>query len=349
MAGSFFARLIPSLSPGMVSLERLGFEPCEPSTRRSLEGALGAFVGGFNRARRIRDDEALAENLRRSFDSHHVGFAYEGAGGQRAMLDLLLPWHRGRFKEFTSGAAADHDYIAAVGAGLILARFPRGASLVGPFMRRLDPLLAWCIPDGYGFSCGLARHGQWIDRRQPPPSSFPPFAARLFDAGLGRSLWWLKGASPTKIRSAIERFPETRQSHLWFGVGLACAYAGGLSAAQLRRLRTVAGAGAVDLLAGVPFACWLRQKGGNPSPSTDLASRELLGTDADSAASRLRALFEETLAEESRNEEELRSRTFDQLRLRLVEYISSGDSSVARVRVRELNQAVSRNRSQVRA
>lgn len=320
--GALFARLLPGVSPLEAGFERRGFAPCEPELQRHLEAAVGAFIAGFNLAREDGDDELLAGRLRRSHGPHLVGFAFEGAGAERATRDLLSLGRSRRLEAFTHGAAADHDYIATVGAGLALARLPWGARLLHRTMNALDPRLAWCAADGVGFYHGVFRHRTWIERCAAPPRFLSPFTRRLFDAGLGRSLWWVQGASPRRIRAAVDRFAAARRPELWFGVGLACSYAGGVDAGTLHALLAEAGPARADLLAGVPFACRLRQKGRNPSAATELAARELLETDADTGAALLAALAEATLRETSGNEATLRYGSYEQLRRRLAEALA---------------------------
>jgi enediyne biosynthesis protein E3 len=329
MGRSISSRLVPRLSPGAASFERRGFEPCEPEARRHLEAALGAFVAGVNAAREEGDDDALAGRLRQSHSSHLVGFAFEGAGAERAARDLLTPWPSRRLETFTHGAAADHDYIATVGAGLVLAMLPWGPRLLHRYMSALDPLLAWCVADGVGFHHGLFRHRVWVESCAAAPRHFAPFARQLFDAGLGRSLWWVKGASPRRIRLAIDRFAAERRPDLWFGVGLACSYAGGVEAETLRALLAEAGSARIDLLAGVPFACRLRQKAGNPSAATELAAQVLLASDADTAASLLADLANATSRETGTDEATLRFGGYAQLRRRLAQALLAEDSARA--------------------
>ncbi|HTQ80289.1 MAG TPA: DUF1702 family protein [Thermoanaerobaculia bacterium] len=318
------ARLTPRLSPEEASFARRGFEPCDTAVRRHLEAIVATFISGFNAARRESDDAALAGWLRESFHPHWVGFAFEGAGAARAAEDLVTPWRSRRLETFTHGTAADHDYIATVGAGLALARLPFAARWLDRYSRTIDPLLAWCVADGVGFYHGMFRHRSAIGRCAAPPAYLSAAERQLFDAGLGRSLWWVEGASPERIRGAIARFPAARQAELWCGVGLACAYAGGVGAQALRTLLAHAGAARSDLLSGVPFACRLRQKGANPSAMTDLAAQILLASDAETCAQFLVDLQSAVFAEAGGDEGRVRAHGYGEIRRRLVEALSAG-------------------------
>ena len=120
-----------------------------------------------------------------------------------------------------------------VGLGWALARLRRS---VTPYLARLDPLLGWLVVDGYGFHEGYFDWPRYIERRAIP-SRLNGYERRVFDQGLGRSLWFVKGADVAAVASAIDTFPSARRDDLWSGVGLACAYAGGCGRAAIESLR----------------------------------------------------------------------------------------------------------------
>ena len=266
------------------SFDRRGFDACGPVLRAKLEGMLLAFIDGYHLALKNSHPEMLAEKLRAQFDDHHVGFAFEGVGMCLALFDLLALSKHSRMRAFTDGAGSAHDYIVTVGAGFACARVPWGLRAMDGYARKLDPLIAWCVPDGYGFHQGFFHHKRFIDTAAEPPASFTGYSRELFDSGIGRSLWWVKGANPERIREAIDAFPKARRPELWSGVGVAASYAGGVAADDLLGLRQLSGPYRADFLTGVPFAARLRQKGGNHSPVTNLACRVLLDMTADEAA-----------------------------------------------------------------
>lgn len=272
------------ISPQEVSFEACGFDACDPRVQTKLEAIGHVFVEGYRLALEIPDDEQLAATLERTFDPHHVGFAFEGAGFYYALLDVLMPWRRSRLRAFTGGVARAHDYVVTVGAGFALARVPWGRRRLPHYLQKLDPMLAWCVPDGYGFHQGFFHHRRFVERCEAPPPGWPAYARQLFDAGLGRSLWWVEGADPERLKHAIDRFPESRRAELWCGVGLACAYAGGVEDDVVRALPEYAGLFRADLFSGLPFAARMRQKGENPSPWTERVCNVLLDRTADQAA-----------------------------------------------------------------
>jgi uncharacterized protein DUF1702 len=303
MPVSALRRWLLAIPPRAASFVELGFAPCDADVRGRLEQVLETFIQGFNLCLSIGDPGELAATLRHRFDAHHVGFAFEGAGMYFALLDLLTPWRPSRLHAFLDGPGRDHDTIVAVGAGFAVARLPWGRRLWPRYSRRLDPLVAWCVPDGYGFHEGMRDPDRYVSGQAEPPAVWPGFARQLFDAGLGRSLWWSQGASPRRIRQAIDAFPAARRAEMWCGVGVAASYAGGAGDEALRALRELAGSYRADLLSGVPFAARMRKKGGNPSPVTDRACELLLSCGPDDASDWIVATLERILADESAGRE----------------------------------------------
>jgi enediyne biosynthesis protein E3 len=281
------------------SFAELGFAPCDAAVRGALERVLETFLYGYNLSLVLDDPAELAAELRSQLDSHHVGFAFEGAGMSYALRDLLAPWRPSRLRAFLDGPGRDHDYITAVGAGFAIAHVPWGRRLWPWYSRRLDPLIAWCLPDGYGFHQGMLHLQRYLEGRAPPVAGMPDFAGQLFDSGLGRSLWWSQGAAPRRIARVIDAFPPARRPEMWCGIGLAAAYAGGAGEGALLELHELAGPCRADFLSGIPFATRMRQKGRNPSPVTDRACELLLGRSAEEASDWIAATFEHVVADAS--------------------------------------------------
>jgi len=280
----FFLKQPLTIRSKEASFAERGFEVPDPDLCQKLEGMLGSFIAGYNLAVRTSDSAKLVDRLHRKFDNHHVGFAFEGVGLYLAMLDLMVPGRSDRLARFVRGVGKDHDYIVVVGAGFAIARLPWGLRNMNHYLETLDPLMAWCVPDGYGFHQGFFHHTRYIDGAKDPPKELGSFGARLFDSGVGRAMWWVKCAQPRGIRAAIDRFPETRRAELWNGVGVAAAYAGGVGVSALQSLRDLSGSYQADFLSGLPFAARLRQKAGNYSDTTELACSVLLGMSTDETA-----------------------------------------------------------------
>ncbi len=197
-----------------------------------------------------------------------------------ALLDLVAPWPSRRFAQFLNGAAAPHIYMAYVGAGWALARTsPRLAWRLG----KLDPLLRWLMFDGYGFHEGYFHHDQAIDK-QRRPRSLLGYELNAFDQGLGRSLWFVKGANVRAATTTVTSFPEPRRPDLWSGLGLAVAYAGGADADDIDALIAASGSHRASVAQGVAFAAKARERAGNLTPHTEFACQTICAMSAGAAA-----------------------------------------------------------------
>jgi hypothetical protein len=240
------------------------------------------FVSGYNAAIRDLRLPALVRHLD-AIESELRGFAYEGAGMALEVLDLVSPWQRDRFRRFVEGPGDRHAYMVHIGAGWAWARL---RPLVPRLERRLaglDPLLGWFALDGYGFHAGFFAPERSITARRRPRSLRAALGS-AFDCGLGRSLWFATGAEPAAAARAIERFAAERRADLWSGCGLAAAYAGGVPAAALLGLRSLAGRHRAALAQGAAFAARARERAGNPAAHTDLAVSLLCNMSAPEAA-----------------------------------------------------------------
>ncbi|MDQ2696931.1 MAG: DUF1702 family protein [Pseudomonadota bacterium] len=258
--------------------ESRGFQTTAPGIQAHLERIGNTFVHGYHAALRDTDPQRLGQALD-GVAAPLRGFAFEGAAMGLMLLDLLSPWKSARLDAFLRGPGADHIYMVHVGAGWAMARLPWGRRR----LNRLDPLLRWLAVDGYGFHQGYFHWREYIDGQRPP--ALPPgYARRAFDQGLGRSLWFVRGADPERIAHTVGAFPPPRRADLWSGVGLAAAYAGGVGGAGLETLYGLALPHRSALAQGAAFAAKARQRAGNPASHTDLACRVLCGLSADRAA-----------------------------------------------------------------
>jgi hypothetical protein len=139
------------------------------------------------------------------------------------------------------------------------------------------------VIDGYGFHEGYFFAPRYV-KGQAVPERLSGYARRVFDQGLGRSLWFVKGADIARIPATIAAFEPQRHADLWSGVGLACAYAGGRDRAALESLRDAADAYQPGLAQGAAFAAKARERAGNPAAHTELACEVLCSTSATVAA-----------------------------------------------------------------
>jgi hypothetical protein len=276
------ARRLFGIAPDEISFERRGFQWDSETVRQRLEGVAGRFVEGYHAALEEVSTAGLAARLG-EIPAEVSGFAHEGAGMALALLDTLTPWRRrqaGRLDSFLRGPGRPHDYLVHVGAGWILARLPLSPERL---RARLDPLLGWLALDGYGFHEGFFHPARTVARHQVP-AKVRGYARRAFDQGIGRSLWFVEGAGPQRLKTTISSFPADRQGDIWSGTGLACAYAGGRDRGAVEELLKHAGEHAPQLAQGVAFAAEARRRAGNLAPQAGLACDVVWRLDAEQVA-----------------------------------------------------------------
>jgi enediyne biosynthesis protein E3 len=259
-----------------------------PVTRSGhLDAIVDAFFDGYAAALESNDPGEIAARLTRLTPSLR-GFGYEGAAMALALLDRLWPVRATRIRRFIDGAGNPHVYMIHVGAGWAAARLRRPAAAA---RAGLDDVLDWLAVDGYGFHEGYFHTEQAVRRAALPPTTHA-YTRRAFDQGLGRSLWFVDACDPGQIAQTISRFAHQRRADLWSGVGLAAAYAGGVSASGLRTLRALAGVYQPQLAQGAAFAAEARDRAGNPAVHTDEACAALADTRAASCAAIVRQMRE---------------------------------------------------------
>lgn len=276
------------LSPTEASFAKRGFVAHEDRARQRLEQIGITFLSGYHAALEESGFVPLARRLA-IVETELRGFAFEGAAMGLALLDCFTPWRKDRWRTFTENLAEPHIYMMHVGLGWALARLRRR---VTPHLARLDPLLGWLVIDGYGFHEGYFSWPRYVEQ-QTIPTNLTGYERRVFDQGLGRSMWFVKGANVAAVASAINAFPLARRDDLWSGTGLACAYAGGCGRAAIESLR-VAAAGHLPALAqGVAFAAKTRQRAANLNPHTETVCRLICEHSAAEAAAITDAALED--------------------------------------------------------
>lgn len=222
-----------------------------------LTTARTAFAWGFHAA---LSDEVGSLLQGPALDRRLRGFAYEGVGLAETLLGLLT-----ECCDDPPRIPDGHGPFYAIGAGWAHARLGRP----------LPTRAAWgelmpMVEDGFGFHEGLTR----------------PFAFRTgkfeargpgVDHGLGRSLWFHRGAAPVALTAAIEALPSSRQPALWLGVGRAATYCGGGSAETLSALFEGAGRHRAELGEGANQAQEAYRRWGVEPEHCHLAQRILNG------------------------------------------------------------------------
>lgn len=260
--------------PRDVDLASRGFQGGTQASRRRLNEAARTFMHGYREGLACARPHCLAgrlDKLERSLQ----GFAYEGAAMALALLDRLSLPGGTRIRRFLQASACRHVYMVHVGIGWALARIPWRVERQA---LALDPFLGWLALDGYGFHQGFFQTSRYIAGKRRP-IGLSPAALRVFDQGLGRSLWFVGIADPAKVSDTVAGFPRPRRSDLWSGVGLACAYVGAGGPGALTAVREAASSsGALShLRQGVAFAAAARDRAGNPTHHTEEASRIVCG------------------------------------------------------------------------
>ncbi len=298
------ARLL-DLAPERIGVVARGFAVPDATKRRRLERITSTVARGYRAALRTPDPHELAQRLSADTESELRGFAFEGAGLALQVLDTLLPrWGAARWSVFATDAAQHHVYMVHVGAGLALGRLRRRLRLPRePF----DPLLGALVADGYGFHAGY-----FGDARLALARGAPSRVARAqhasYDQGLGRSLWFFAGADARAVAEHIESAAPERRGDLWSGIGLAVAYAGAATSAELGELRRSAAECWPRLAQGAAFAAEARERAGNPAPHTDLACRAFAGCSASLAASVVREARAQLAPEDTQGAERVYAR-----------------------------------------
>ena len=110
------------------------------------------------------------------------------------------------------------------------------------------------------------------------------YANRAVDQGIGRALWFVNGSDVQGVAKTIGAFPQSRQSDLWSGVGLASVYAGGADAGELSDLTRLAGPYRSHAAQGAAFAAKARLLAGLVLPGTELGVKVHCGMSVEEAA-----------------------------------------------------------------
>lgn len=265
------------------SFARRGFRGNDNQARERLEQIGSTFLRGYHNALEETDPSALAQRLN-LVDRELRGFAFEGAAMGLVLLDYLTPWNRRRLRSFVAGPGTDHIYMVHVGIGWAIGRLPWLRRHLKDYLGQLNPLLCWLALDGYGFHEGYFHWPHYVVE-QKTPERLSAYSCRVFDQGLGRSLWFVDGGDAGRIPVTIAKFDSSRHADLWSGVGLACAYAGGVNCTAIEVLQQAAGPYRPQLAQGAAFAAKARLRAGNGAEHTEAACRILCGLSADAAAS----------------------------------------------------------------
>ena len=290
-AGRFCRRRLLHVSPDELGIDKRGFHPGTLQSREQRERIGAAVLFGYQAGiEHPSDHDRLARRLSEC-SLEDSGFAFEGAATALALLDALDPFpRRGRVRSFLAGPAQSFAPLVSVGVGMAVGRLPWLRWRAGAFSARFDWQLRWLILDGLGF------HEAYFDWKRIRTGALPfgvrGYAARAFDQGVGRGVWFVEGCDAVRVAAAIAVFPTVRQADLWSGAGLACAYAGGADDGEVGRVFEASGCHQSPFAQGAAFAARTRQMAGNPARHTDTVCRiacQMSAADAAAAVSQAEA------------------------------------------------------------
>ncbi len=275
---SFSVRRLLTLSLEEARFQIRGFPAADPSRQSALETIGQTFIRGYNAALLARNAEA-ALSFTNGVSPAARGFAAEGAAMGAAIADAVS-FRKSLFPACLKAFESDFTYLAHVGAGWSLARVPwRRRRILG----ELDPLLRWLAFDGLGFHDTYFYHRRILAGWRRERSGY---AARSYDQGVGRALWFVAGGSVAAAIKLISSLPESRHAEsrlgdLWSGLGLAMTYAGQAAADDFAVACEAAGPHRKQFAQGIAFACEARALARHIPDHTDLAARTVWGIDAE--------------------------------------------------------------------
>lgn len=265
-----------------VTFKRRGFDDDGRGAMARLEHVGQVFLHGYHAALNDDGPEVLAANLD-TVDREFCGFAYEGAAMGLTLLDQLSLRNHERLLSFLNGVGSKHDYMIHVGVGWAIARVPWLRRNFAQAVVHLDPLLRWLAADGNGFSDFYFRFPYFL-RKPERLNRLQGYTRHAYAQGVGRSLWFIAGASANRISRSISLLPRSLHGDLWSGAGLACAMAGGADHAAIECLRSLSGDYQAAVAQGAAFAAKVRQQADYPTHHTEMACQILCGLDAETAA-----------------------------------------------------------------
>jgi hypothetical protein len=268
------------LSPREADFATRGFVTAEPTKRDTLEAAGRTFIAGYNVALLARAVDDIMEHIATVPQAMRGLFA-EGAAMGVAIADGLS-MRKAQLAAYLDATERDFTYLAHVGAGWALARMPwRRRAILKP----LDTLHGWLAYDGLGFHDAyfhpIRVAGGWRRETQG-------YAARVYDQGIGRALWFVSGGDVTMAARRVAALDSSRHLDLWSGLGLAMAYAGPAGESEFAAALDMAEGSNATFAQGIAFACEARMRARHVPPGTDHAARAVWSRTAEDVAELVR-------------------------------------------------------------
>lgn len=270
---SFSVRRLLRLSLEQALFQARGFAAADPSRQLALETIGQTFIRGYNAALAARNAEAVLPFIN-SVSQPVRGFAVEGAAMGAGIADALS-FRKTLLPACIKAFESDFTYLAHVGAGWPLARVPWRRRRI---LAELDPLLRWLAFDGLGFHDTYFYHRRILAGWRRERCGY---AARAYDQGVGRGLWFVAGGSVLAAINLLSALPGSKHCDHWSGLGLAMTYAGPVTVDDIAVACEAAGPHRTQFAQGVAFACEARVLARHVPTHTDLAARTVWGIGAE--------------------------------------------------------------------
>lgn len=218
-----------------------------------------------------------AEATRIAGHQRFKGVLMEGLSMGLALSDHVNPSRVKRWNLHCSRHELAHPYETHTGLGMAIGMF--GGAVTSPRM-----LWEWFVIDGLGFQQGVLHSEKFLYRCGKTTRRLTSYGFKVFDQGLGRSIWFQTGGNATAACDMIANFSIDRQADLWIGMGVAVAHVGSTSNADLEVLRDRAGIFRTHLALGTVIAAHVRHLGNTCADITDGACRIVAGMSSAEAA-----------------------------------------------------------------
>jgi len=267
------------MDPWIASLlkarEHRGIQAIDSATKQRFVKVRRAILGINELVATGEPPEAILAKLK-TIDPELLGFALEGVGMALAKEDISTTFTNfNQVEAFVADTTITYQLMVFLGVGVLLGTdlLPL-KSYLASYLEPFNPLRVWSIVDGYGFQCGMLHWQKYLDG-QPSPENLYGFTSRIFDQGLGRSIWLIDAGDVTHIQRTIAAFPPTRQPDLWCGIGYVCSSVGGVQRETLEALGAAAGVYLPALAQGSTCAAKFRKLLGTPAVHVEMAAQIL--------------------------------------------------------------------------
>lgn len=277
LGGGKLVKLNPFLARCQQLAEGLRFPgmpgQVSPSKRRKfVDNISSIFLDGYDAAMHT-DMDRLAKQLE-SLSYTERSIAGEGALTALASSDLTKQNNFAQVNRF-SEIAGIQEAVKFQGIGSALSHLKINADVSEQHMREF---WGWQTVETFGFNEAYFKWPVTIEQ-QFVPANISGLAARAFDQGVGRAIWFISVAEPDLIATMINRFAPHRRPDIWSGVGLITGFWGMADERDLRSLLRRSSKNYSSLQQGVAFGSWIRYTTKDPKDFTDGASRIICQAD----------------------------------------------------------------------